>query len=181
MRRRRKTVVIALNSMEMKETSQLMRTQSNRSTQYPLFIIQELQEVVKAEGCGSESKYVDWGGENELTSEQYTALEELQDSDKEDELEEDAVTLMEELSIDDAHDIDLSEFREITYDEEWVYRDDAGVFFTEHACDLHMIQNAHHYNKPRSYVISAWRNYELQETMLMILKLTEGDIPSCYQ
>ena len=158
-----------------------MRTQSNRSTQYPLFIIQEEQEVVKAEGCGGERKYWSNDGERQMTVAQYNALEELQDRDKEDELEEDAVALMEELCIDDAHDIDLSDYRSIEYDDEWVYRDDAGVFFTEHAADLHIIQNAHHYNKPRTYVISAWRNYEVQETMQMILKLTGDDIPSCYQ
>lgn len=164
--------------MDLLETSKLMREQNHRHTQYPLFIVQELQEVVKAEGCGDYVKYVSNDGENELTVEQYEAIEEAQNADPEEEVDPE---LLEELGIDNVDDIDLYDYRSIELSEEWVYRDDAGFFFTEKACHDHIKANHYYYNKPRSYVISAWRNYELQETMRMLLKLTGEEIPSQYQ
>lgn len=163
--------------MELIETSKLMRTQSNRSTQYPLFIIQEEQEVVKAEGCGGEYRYLTDDCESSLTAEQYDAIEEAQDNEN----SESVAELVEELGFESLYDINLRDYRKIEYDLEYVYCDNAGVFFTEQACHDHIESNRHHYTKPRSYVISAWRNYEMQEVMRMILKLTGDDIPSCYQ
>lgn len=169
--------------MDLKETSKLMREQSNRHTQYPLFIIQNFEEVVKAESCGGLMKHVSYDGENELTSEQYQAIEELQNLDPEDEVDAFMEEVADELGtdIEDLKDWDLYDFREIEFDEEYVYDDAAGVFFTEKACHDHIEANRHHYTKPRSYVISAWRNPEMVATMQMILKLTGDDIPSCYR
>ena len=51
----------------------------------------------------------------------------------------------------------------------------AGVFFTEKACQEHIDQNDYHYNKPRVFAVSAWRNYEMQEVMQHISALTTED------
>lgn len=164
--------------MDLLETSKLMREQSCRHTQYPLFIIQEEQEVVKAEGCGNERKYFSNDGEMELTFEQFEALEEAQLNDA---TSEDVEELLEEVGFGALADFDSYDFRAIEFDTEYVYRDDAGFFFTEKACHDHIEANHYHYNKPRSYVISAWRNPEMVQTMQMILKLTGDEIPSQYQ
>lgn len=60
----------------------------------------------------------------------------------------------------------------------------AGVFFTAKACEDHIRANHYHYNNPRSYGISAWRNYEMQTVMLEIVArgLEKGEkIPSHYK
>lgn len=145
-----------MNDETLKEVSVLMRSQDNRSTQHPLFVVQELKEIVKASGCGDRTIYVD--GEDELSQEEYDAEEANEDSD-----------------------VDLSEYREIEVSDEWVISDTAGMFFTEDACERHIKLNNYHYRKPRSYVISAWRNPEMVMVMQAILKLTGEEIPSHYK
>lgn len=167
--------------MDLQETSRLMRTQSNRHTQFPLFIIQEQQEVPKATGCGNLTKYFNSDTLSEMTVEQYNAIEEYQDNDEVDENDIELIKLLEDVGYEALNDIDLTDWREVCYDLEWVYRDEAGVFFTEQACHEHIESNNYHYNKPRSYVISAWRNPEMVAVMQMILKLTGDDIPDYYR
>lgn len=163
------------------ETSNLMRTQSNRHTQYPLFIIQEEQEVPKAAGCGNLTKYFNGDTMQEMTYKQYQALDAYLCEDEVDENDIELIKLLEDVGYDALEDVDLSDWREVCYDIEWVYRDESGVFFTEKSCHDHIESNHYHYNKPRSYVISAWRNPEMVATMQMILKLTGDEIPSHYQ
>ena len=146
-----------------------MRTQSNRSTQYPLFVVQEQKEVVKAEGCGDREIYVN--GEEQLDAVEFQRREELLNNDEEI-LDDDGEVI---------ENFDPYDWRRIEISDEWVISDTAGVFFTEVACDLHIAQNNYHYSKPRSYVTSAWRNYELQQMMQMLLKLTGEEIPSHYK
>ena len=81
---------------------------------------------------------------------------------------------------EDCEECECGRKTRMCFDWKWEMDDRAGVFFTERACEFHIAQNHYHYNKPRSYVISAWRNPEMVETMQMILKLTGDDIPSCY-
>lgn len=168
--------------MDLIETSKLMRTQSNRGTQYPLFVVQEELEVGKPDGCGAESQY--WSDEYAtLTVDQYDELERAQDRLTHDtDVVKDA---LEAIGVESVDDIDLGDWRKVDYDIEYVMSDRAGVFFTEAACELHIRQNLHHYTKPRSYVISAWRNPEMVATMQMILNLTSEaaglDMPSCYK
>ena len=163
--------------MELIETSKLMRSQDNRGTQYPLFVVHEYLQVVKAQGCGGQTEYCSNDGEHTLTPDQYDAIETAQDEEN----SESVAELLEELGFDNLYDIDLNEYRAIEFDMEWVMSDRAGFFFTEKACHDHIESNHYHYTKPRSYVISAWRNYEMQEVMQMILKLTGDEIPSCYR
>ena len=167
--------------MDLIETSQLMRSQSNRHTQYPLFIVQEEQEVPKAPDCGNLTKYFNGDTLSEMTAEQYQALEDYQAEDEVDVNDIELIKLLEDVGYDALEDVDLNDWREVTYDLEWVYRDEAGVFFTEKACHDHIESNNYHYNKPRSYVISAWRNPEMVATMHMLLKLTGEEIPSHYK
>lgn len=163
--------------MDLVETSKLMRTQSNRYTRFPLFVVHETLEVVQAEGCGDYTKYISNDGEHEFTREQYDAIEEAQDNEN----SESVTELLEELGFENLYDIDLTEFRAVEFELQSVMSDRAGFFFTEKACEDHIAQNHYHYTKPRSYVISAWRNPEIVATMQMILKLTGEEIPSHYK
>jgi hypothetical protein len=177
------------------DISKRMREQSNRSTQYPLFVVQEFLEIDRASGCGEYTKYVSYDSDIELTQEQYEAIEACQEYSTVEELEENGhdwveyETILKEigLSLDDTSTINLSEFRSIDYDIDWVISGRAGVFFTEEACEEHIRLNHYHYTKPRSYVISAWRNPEMVEVMKTILDATAVpdmariDLPSHYR
>lgn len=160
------------------ETSRLMREQDNRGTQYPLFIIQQEVETVTGDGRGDRTIYWNGGDQTSMTDEQYEILD-----GAEDEVEPDETTLkvLEEVGLDEVSDFDSNDWERLEVKDEFVFADNAGFFFTEKACHDHIEANKYHYNKPRSYVISAWRNPEMVATMHMILKLTGEEIPSHYQ
>lgn len=164
--------------MDLLEISRLMRTQSNRHTQFPLFVVVEKLEVPKPEDCGEHTQY--YSSEYpSLTVEQYEQFERAQDDYTHDvDVVKDVLEL---IGVSEVNDIDLEDYRKVDYDIEDVVSDRAGVFFTEAACELHIRQNHYHYKQPRSYVISAWRNPEMVETMQMLLKLTGEEIPDYYR
>lgn len=61
--------------------------------------------------------------------------------------------------------------------------DDPGTFLTAEACDEHIRLNKHHYTNPKSYGVSAWRNYEMQEVqkILSILGSEDGTVQHNYK
>jgi hypothetical protein len=164
--------------MDLLETSKLMREQNNRGTQYPLFIIQQEVETITGDGRGDRKIY--WNGDSQesITAEQYEVLE---DAEIEDEPCEAVSKVLEEVGLEELSDFDPSDWERLEVKDEYVFADNAGFFFTEKACHDHIESNHYHYSKPRSYVISAWRNPEMVAVMQSIIKLTGDDIPSCYQ
>ena len=70
---------------------------------------------------------------------------------------------------------DRLEFDNIYYDNIYYVRDEdhistfSGAFLTKRACQQHIEGNKHHYDRPRTYANTAYRNYEL-ERLLKILK-----------
>lgn len=102
--------------MDLLEISRLMRTQSNRHTQFPLFIIQEEQEVPKAHDCGNLTKYFNGDTLSEMTVEQYEAIDDYQNEDKVDENDIDLIKLLEDVGYEALEDIDLTDWREVCYD-----------------------------------------------------------------
>lgn len=148
--------------MDLIETSRLMRSQSNRHTQFPLFIIQNKNKVYEEDGDEIEWLSDDW--------------EELEEDDVCESCREDGIHAMRRCA-----DCKHPDRTPRLYSWKWQMDDRAGVFFTEKACHDHLESNNYHYNNPRSYVISAWRNPEMIATMQMILKLTGDEIPSHYK
>ena len=145
---------------QLKETSRLMREQGNRSTQYPLFVIHSLKRT-----------YVSYSDDHE-----HTERNEDEDFDM---MCGDCQKLYDngEDLPDSCEHCDVSAFN--YYNEAYEIDDRGGVFFTEKACKDHIEANEYHYNKPRTYVISAWRNPEIVVFMQNLLLLT-GEIPSHY-
>lgn len=130
-----------------------MNTQDNRSTAYPLFVIQSLNKVYSENGCESErNEDID---DNELCK----SCKELYDNEKD---------LPEQ-----CEECDSCGFH--WFDNEYEFDLRAGVFFTEQACEEHIKANDYHYTKPRSYAIGAWRNEEMQEVMRIISSLGSKD------
>lgn len=140
----------------LEQISREMREQDNRSTQYPLFVVQSLKRV---EGENHSERLEDH--ENDM----------CEVCTKNAELGEEVA--------DYCEDCGSECFR--SYDLEYQNDDQAGVFFTEQACHEHIRLNDYHYTKPRSYVISAWRNPEMVAVMQSILKLTGEEIPNHYK
>lgn len=51
----------------------------------------------------------------------------------------------------------------------------SNVFLTEKACHQHMESNAHHFKNPRSYVMHAFRNPELEQLLKVLTEIAEND------
>lgn len=56
----------------------------------------------------------------------------------------------------------------------------AGVFFTERSIREHIKMNDYHYDNPRPFCISAWRNPDMQAVMRQIIKVDGAEVPSHY-
>lgn len=114
------------------KTGENMLTQSNRGTQYPLFVIQDVHRR--------------------------------------------APTIHEDP--DGVEKVDDEEFE---YVEERQFNLKAGVFFTEAAAQQHIDENHYHYTDPSIYVVSAWRNPEMQALMRQTINIEGKELPSYYE
>jgi len=144
------------------ETGENMIKQDNRATQYPLFVIQDqIRKWVEVDADYDERERTEEIKEYFLCNLCHT----LSADDKE--LPPEC-----EMCEEDAFD---------HYVLEWEFKiSQAGVFFTENAIDTHIAENRHHYRNPRSYVISAWRNPEMQALMRQTVNIGGKVIPSHY-
>lgn len=130
----------------LKEIGREMMIQDNRATSRPLFVIQV-----------DTKRYVhpsdDWDGKERK--------EEIPEGN----LCEPCLKLCEsgEEFSDDCEDCDDDSFHFFKNEKEFDLH--AGVFFTAKACDAHIAANSYHYNNPRSYAISVWRNPEMEAVM----------------
>lgn len=115
------------------KTGENMLTQSNRGTQYPLFVIQDVERR--------------------------------------------SPTIHEDPDGTDTDD----DGNEYEYVEVKVFNLKAGVFFTEKAAQEHIDENSYHYTKPTIYVVSAWRNPEMQALMRQTINIEGKDLPSHYE
>lgn len=141
-----------------------MVQQDCRITQNVLFVVQETVERVVPMGLADERRRVDcdspdyWKGMCETCA----AMDENGDC-----------------LPDDCQDCDDNLFYWVAIERDLNF--EAGVFFTEAACDAHIKQNHYHYNEPRSYGISAWRNPEMQAVMNdLIINHAGIDLPAKY-
>ena len=131
---------------ELKKIGSEMNTQDNRSTQFPLFVIQVLKKVYKENGNETERRDIDYIDTNDLC--ENCARNYDKGGDFPDVCDECPSSLF------------------ISFDEEWQFDLRPGVFFTAKACEDHIAQNDYHYDKEiRSYAIGAWRNPEMQSVM----------------
>lgn len=60
------------------------------------------------------------------------------------------------------------------------YNLNPGIFLTEEAGLQHIKDNHYHYNEPSLYVVSAWRNYEMQLVMQHLIEQGGKKVPSHY-
>lgn len=132
----------------------------NRATQFPLFVVQ-----VDKKAYGDSS----WCNEAERKEE---SDGEMCKSCKEKEENNEEVP-------DYCDDCDSDCFVWFNWEEEFDLQ--AGVFLTDDACNQHIKTNSYHYTNPRSYAISAWRNWEMQGLFKLLFELAGKEIPSHYR
>lgn len=148
---------------ELKKIGAEMNAQSNRLTQYPLFVIQVEKQIECSHYRAEYYSHVD-EEYNELTDNELckTCRE---TSHEENHIECSECNCEHILPVIDVKEFDLK----------------AGVFLTAEACDDHIKANKYHYNKPQSYAVSAWRNPEMQTIVKFLSKLPNGEAKSCYK
>ena len=129
------TILEILINNKLREIGQELKTQGNRITSDPIFLVQEKRRI-----WGMDSDYSDkyvWvnedGYELELEQEEFTDLE--------------------------MGDVPAG-YSEVNYEDIWVT---VQPFFTEKAANNYIAENSHRLNQPRTYVISGYRNSEWQD------------------
>lgn len=148
--------------MDLKKIGEKMAHQDHRMTQYVLFVVLEDEKVPSLPGNGQ------W--ERKDGEIDFSLLCDLCGK-----LHEDG----EDLPIY-CDDCEPDCFWECETIEKFNLK--AGVFLTSEACDDHIKVNHYHYNNPRSYGISAWRNYEMQAVMKHLIKDHAGlELPNHYR
>ncbi len=144
---------------DIESIAKRMREQSNRSTQYPLFVVQHRVQRWNEDGDERERKSSDDGLDTDGLCGNC-----LKDYERDGEMKEHCSRCLD------------STWHFFNW--EWEFAMMAGVFFTEEACELHIKTNHYHYDKPRSYVIGSWRNPEMVAVMQHILG---DDVPNYYE
>ena len=153
-----------------------LNTQTNDGNADPVFWgIMEQKQMPAYVGCGDTYLYYDdityYDSDLELLKETIkTTLDELMTLD-----EEDLETINGISSIYEAHDI-MAEYDIASELGEYQLQDvlskETGAFLTKAACQKYIDTNAHNHQKPRTYAMTAFRNFEL-ERLLKILKTAD--------
>jgi hypothetical protein len=137
---------------ELKHIAELMKSQNNRCTHLPIFIVVEDKKIY-----GVDSNF-DCDGRERKDYDSIDRRHDLCDDCKEllekgEELPDDCDDCSEDAFVNFRIEKDVPNMR-------------AAFFLTEEACDRHIIAQGHHYNETaRSYAISACYNYELENVM----------------
>lgn len=125
-----------------------LRTQDNRATANPQFIV---QQKIRFYGVGLD----------------YTDLFKWIDSDN----PEDVASDIEEhgLNFLDSEGLDTGSWRKVGYIEHWEF---VTACFTEQGCEDYLRVNGHNLKEPRIYVESAYRNCEFNEVRELLKGLS---------
>ena len=145
---------------KIEQIGEEMNRQDNRGTQFPLYVVQETKAVPTSNDDSEYSIIISGDGD------------EMDESDLCEDCEYLEARKKACVGCGFLHRVDVKEIK--------VFELNAGVFFTAKACEEHIEANKHHYSKPKSYAISAWRNWEMQEVMKH-LSSQAGTIAPFYQ
>lgn len=144
-------------SSNLEDIAQEMLVQNNRGTSWPIFIVVEDQKVYGVDSdftdCERERKDMDAINEDkDLCATCRAAYDETG-------------YLPEECDDSDCEDSFI-----LYRIQKYVPNMRAGFFFTAKACDEHIKEQAHHYDKSAvSYCISAYNNEELRRVMVSLV------------
>ena len=137
---------------ELKEIGLLIRTQDNRITDAPIFIVQQKQRI-----WGISSEYSDEYAWLETGSGDYSEA----DAKKADELDE----------LDDGWE-ETPGWKKSYYQDIWVF---VTACFTESGCQDFINRNGHNLHSPRIYAEGSYRNEEWRTIRDYLISLTNPD------
>jgi len=148
-----KTITISDEQYErLEKIVEEMKTQDNRATQYPLFVVQEDQKVY-----GSS----EWCNETERKEE------------SDGKLCESCKKLEEENSEIPEYCDDCDSECFVSFNWEDVFDLQAGVFFTAKECNEHIRRNSYHYTNPRSYGMRLWAMLRQRHLIIPLLGMSQ--------
>lgn len=124
-----------------------LRTQDNRITANPIFLVQQKQRV-----CGLEE------------SDTYVWVDESSEK-----VDEEKAAELEEADLYDHHrdGSTTKGYRKVYYRDEYVF---VQPFFTEHGAQEYIRMNGHNLREPRIYVESGYRNHEWEMVREHLMK-----------
>ena len=133
---------------ELKHMALMLRTQDNRITSSPIFVVQK--------------KVLDYGYSSDF-SDKYHWMHQ----------DEGDLASMEKTkwldSLDESGEVP-SQWVKTYYVERWEY---VMPFFTEEAADAYIHNNRHHFSEARVFVESGYRNYEWERVRELLMSCTE--------
>jgi len=150
--------------LSIQEIALRINTQNHRSTQNPIFVIQEKKEIVTHTDFSDHSNF--YNGEGDIMSEE--------------ELCEDCQMACDYNDGSTGGDPCPGCGYQSTYPvkEEWVFNLNHGVFLTSRECDMYIQQNKHHFeNETRSFAIST-KSVELISVFNFISSHSESGEPN---
>jgi len=133
------------------ELGKKMNQQSNRMTQFPMFVVK--QKVKRYGDCSwcDEVERVDGVDYNDLCENCHKKMENNEDYSEY------------------CDDCDEKSFVWFKWDDKIV--EECGSFFTSEAAEQHIRLNHYHYHEPFVYGIPSWRNFEMQKVLKILSKL----------
>lgn len=152
---------LTTDSLEfIKKLAEEMKSQDNRLTAFPIFVIQVDKKVYGDRSfCDEAERKEDSDG---------SLCKECEKLQKENE----------ELP-NYCSDCDPECFVWYKIEEEFDLQ--AGVFLTAKACEEHIKMNDYHYSHPRSYAIGLWRNPEMEKLVKIIFEIAGIEVPMAYK
>jgi hypothetical protein len=124
------------HAVVMQQIGELIRTQDNRCTSDPLFLVQEKKRMY-----GMDPDYCE---DYDWLSEDHEAVA--------DEIERAGLDVL------DDKGVEIKGWEKAYYIDQWEF---VTVCFTEQACKDYIEANGHNLNEPRIYAASAYRNREM--------------------
>lgn len=144
------------------ELERLLRSQGNRATAWPLFVVEEEERIYGIDPAfGTEKGLYVW--HNREDSDCWCETDDDLLEDYADRIDVEAAR--EEMEQENTVDLDGHRWDKVYYETRWGF---VCAHLTEGAADLYIAQNSHNLKKPRVYVTSQHRCYEWQDTMLAL-------------
>lgn len=137
--------------MNLKDIKHLIKTQDNRITQDPIFVVEQKRRMY-----GFDSLYAD----------DYVWL----DDDDYEEADKEAVAVLEQSYYDDRGKYNGQDYSKVYYKEHWEF---VTACFTEQGCKDYINRDAHNLGETRIYAYSAYKNSEWRSLRKMLLDENE--------
>lgn len=139
-----------------------LRTQDNRSTAWPLYVVEQRERIygLDPQWSDSDTGYI-WQYRDDSTVYYETDAELLDEHNLEHSLD----PKMAWPEYEDEVILGDCEYEKIYYTVRWKF---VCAHLTEEAADLYVGQNAHRMTEPRVYVTSQYRCHEWQDVLLLL-------------